>query len=56
VDGSVFRGTIYKAANWALLGATAVYGRLAEDFCVAHENRFATFHFFGYNFTTQTCP
>src|SRR3989449_6224679 len=37
VDGQLFRGTIYKAANWTLLGATAGYGRVAEDFYVAHE-------------------
>jgi hypothetical protein len=37
VDGQLFRGTIYKAANWTLLGATAGYGRVAEDFYVPHE-------------------
>ena len=37
VDGQLFRGTIYKAANWTLLGTTAGYGRVAEDFYVAHE-------------------
>jgi hypothetical protein len=37
VDGQLFRGTIYKAANWTLLGATAGYGRVAEDFYVAHD-------------------
>jgi hypothetical protein len=37
VDGQLFRGTLYKAANWTLLGATAGYGRVAEDFYVAHE-------------------
>jgi len=37
VDGQLFRGTIYKAANWTLLGATAGYGRVAEDFYVTHE-------------------
>jgi Domain of unknown function (DUF4338)/DDE_Tnp_1-associated len=37
VDGQLFRGTIYKAANWTLLGLTAGYGRVAEDFYVAHE-------------------
>jgi len=37
VDGQLLRGTIYKAANWTLLGATAGYGRVAKDFYVAHE-------------------
>ncbi len=37
VDGQLFRGTIYKAANWTLLGPTAGYGRVAEDFYVPHE-------------------
>jgi hypothetical protein len=37
VDGQLFRGTIYKAANWTLLGATAGYRRVAEDFYVPHE-------------------
>jgi len=37
VDGQLFRGTIYKAANWTMLGATAGYGRAAEDFYVPHE-------------------
>jgi hypothetical protein len=37
VDGQLFRGTVYKAANWTLLGATAGYGRVAEDFYVAHD-------------------
>ena len=37
VDGQLFRGTIYKAANWTLLGTTAGYGRVAEDFYVAHD-------------------
>ena len=37
MDGQLFRGTLYKAANWTLLGATAGYGRVAEDFYVAHD-------------------
>lgn len=37
VDGQLFRGTLYKASNWTLLGPTAGYGRVAEDFYVAHE-------------------
>ncbi len=37
VDGQLFRGTIYKASNWTLLGATAGFGRVAEDFYVPHE-------------------
>ena len=52
VDGQLFRGTIYKAPNWTLLVATAGQGRVAEDFYVADEIRFATYRFLGYNFTT----
>jgi predicted transposase YbfD/YdcC len=37
VDGQLFRGTLYKASNWTLLGPTAGFGRVAEDFYVAHE-------------------
>ncbi len=37
VDGQLFRGTLYKAANWILLGPTAGFGRVAEDFYVAHD-------------------
>ena len=37
VDGQLFRGTIYKASNWALLGLTAGFGRVAEDFYVPHQ-------------------
>ena len=37
VDGQLFRGTIYKAANWLMLGPTSGYGRVAEDFYVAHK-------------------
>src|SRR6266481_5134495 len=37
VDGQLFRGTIYKAANWLKLGPTAGFGRVAEDFYVAHD-------------------
>jgi hypothetical protein len=37
VDGQLFRGTLYKASNWTRLGPTAGFGRVAEDFYVAHE-------------------
>jgi len=37
VDAQIFRGTIYKASNWTMLGPTAGYGRVAEDFYVPHE-------------------
>jgi hypothetical protein len=37
VDGQLFRGTIYKASNWTMLGPTAGFGRVAEDFYVAHD-------------------
>jgi hypothetical protein len=37
VDGQLFRGTLYKASNWTMLGPTAGFGRVAEDFYVAHE-------------------
>jgi hypothetical protein len=37
VDGQLFRGTIYKASNWMMLGATAGFGRVAEDFYVPHQ-------------------
>jgi hypothetical protein len=37
VDRQLFRGTIYKASNWTMLGPTAGFGRVAEDFYVAHE-------------------
>ena len=37
VDGQLFRGTIYKACNWTMLGPTAGYGRVAEDFYVPHD-------------------
>jgi Domain of unknown function (DUF4338)/DDE_Tnp_1-associated/Transposase DDE domain len=36
VDGQLFRGTLYKASNWTLLGPTAGFGRVAEDFYVRH--------------------
>jgi hypothetical protein len=36
VDGQLFRGTLYKAANWTMLGPTAGFGRVAEDFYVLH--------------------
>jgi hypothetical protein len=37
VDSQLFRGTIYKASNWTMLGATAGFGRVAEDFYVLHQ-------------------
>jgi hypothetical protein len=37
VDGQLFRGTLYKASNWTMLGPTAGFGRVAEDFYVAHQ-------------------
>ncbi len=37
VDGQLFRGTLYKASNWTMLGPTAGFGRVAGDFYVAHE-------------------
>jgi hypothetical protein len=37
VDGQLFRGTIYKASNWTMLGPTSGYGRVAEDFYVRHQ-------------------
>jgi len=37
VDGQLFRGTIYKASNWTMLGPTAGFGRVAQDFYVAHD-------------------
>jgi hypothetical protein len=37
VDGQLFRGTIYKASNWTMLGPTAGFGRVNEDFYVPHE-------------------
>lgn len=37
VDAQLFRGTIYKASNWTMLGPTAGFGRVAEDFYVAHD-------------------
>jgi hypothetical protein len=37
VDGHLFRGTIYKASNWTMLGPTAGFGRVAEDFYVLHQ-------------------
>ncbi len=37
VDAQLFRGTVYKASNWLLLGPTAGFGRAAEDFYVLHE-------------------
>jgi len=36
VDGQLFRGTLYMAANWTLLGPTAGFGRVTEDFYVRH--------------------
>jgi hypothetical protein len=37
VDAQLFRGTIYKASNWTLLGPTAGFGRVAEDYYVRHQ-------------------
>ena len=37
VDSQLFRGTLYKACNWTMLGPTAGFGRVAEDFYVRHE-------------------
>jgi hypothetical protein len=37
VDAQLFRGTLYKASNWTMLGPTAGFGRVAEDFYVLHE-------------------
>jgi len=37
VDSQLFRGTVYKASNWTLLGPTAGFGRVAEDFYVLHQ-------------------
>jgi predicted transposase YbfD/YdcC len=36
VDGQLFRGTCYQAANWTRLGETQGWGRAANDFYVAH--------------------
>jgi len=37
VDKQLFRGTVYKASNWLLLGPTSGYGRVAEDFYQLHD-------------------
>jgi hypothetical protein len=37
VDAELFRGTAYKASGWRRLGETAGFGRVAEDFYVAHD-------------------
>lgn len=37
VDPERFRGTTYKVSGWRELGATAGYGRSAQDFYEAHE-------------------
>jgi hypothetical protein len=37
VDSQIVRGTLYKASNWTMLGPTAGFGRVAEDFYVPHE-------------------
>lgn len=37
VDAQLFRGTAYKAAGWRMLGPTAGYGRVAEDYYQLHE-------------------
>ena len=36
VDGQLFRGTLYKASNWTMLGPTAGFGWVAEDFYARH--------------------
>lgn len=37
VDPELFRGTIYRAANWEALGKTAGYARTSGDFYQVHE-------------------
>jgi hypothetical protein len=37
VDAQLFRGTVYKASGWTMLGPTAGFGRVAEDFYERHE-------------------
>lgn len=37
VDTQLFRGTAYKASGWRALGRTRGFGRVAEDFYVAHD-------------------
>ena len=37
VDTQLFRGTAYKASGWKVLGATAGFKRVAEDFYEAHD-------------------
>ena len=37
VDAQLFHGTAYKAAGWMMLGPTAGYGRVAEDYYERHE-------------------
>lgn len=37
VDRQLFRGTAYRCAGWEAVGRTAGFGRVAEDFYVAHE-------------------
>jgi hypothetical protein len=37
VDRQRFRGTAYRCAGWEAVGRTAGFGRVAEDFYVAHE-------------------
>ena len=36
VDRQLFRGTAYHCAGWEAVGRTAGFGRVAEDFYVAH--------------------
>ena len=37
VDSQIFRGTVYKASNWILLGETDGFKRVAEDFYTRHD-------------------
>jgi hypothetical protein len=37
VDPQLFRGTAYKAAGWKMLGCSAGFKRVAEDFYEAHD-------------------
>lgn len=37
VDSQLFRGTVYKASNWILLGKTDGFKRVAQDFYVRHD-------------------
>jgi len=37
VDSQLFRGTAYKASHWTVLGQTAGFERVAEDFYTRHD-------------------